>query len=143
MWDQNQNLNKVFTSPDGSTWTAHDSGVYWELNKVVGSNSRIVAVGVNATVLTSTDGNTFAVRSSDLTDVYGVKWLGSQFLAVGLNGTMMTSSDAVSWSTITSGTTVELDSVASSGSQVIVTGVNGTILTTRLSRCTRIITRNA
>jgi hypothetical protein len=58
VWYQNQfiavgNAGKIFTSPDGITWTARTSGTTNDLFGIEGYNNTLVAVGYNGTVLTS------------------------------------------------------------------------------------------
>ena len=69
-------------------------------------------VGVNGTILTSTDGISWTSRtsgsSSNLNDViYG----NGLYIVVGASGTIITSSDGTSWTERTSGTTNQLNAV--------------------------------
>ena len=96
----------VFTSPDGTTWTARDSapaGNNVRLRSVAYGDGRYVAVGESGEVLWSADGVSWTAGSSGTTEgLKGVAFGGGVFVAVGWNRTVLRSTDGgASWSPAT------------------------------------------
>jgi hypothetical protein len=128
----------ILTSPNGSTWTAQNSGASGSIG-VIWAGSQFVAVGYSGangtvgTILTSPDGSTWTPHNSNTThDLYDVAWSGAQFVAVGNAGTIMTSPDGSIWTPQPSGTSsLSLSGVVWSHplALFVVVGDNGTILT--------------
>jgi hypothetical protein len=92
---------RIFTSPDGVTWTRQMSGTTppnHGLNAVAWGQNTFVAVGDSGTILTSSDGSTWAAQNSGIYDainqvVYGA----NKFLACTWFDTVLTSSNGASW----------------------------------------------
>lgn len=111
-------------------WGSARSGTSNTLFGVASSGSSAVAVGALGTILTSSDGISFRLGSSNVAvNLNGVATSGAEFVAVGDLGTIVTSSDLVAWTPRTSGTTNRLRGVAWTGSQYLAVGDSGTILT--------------
>lgn len=73
--------------PGGFLWSIASDGA-----------SRLVAVGTEGRILTSTDGIAWNARSSGVTDwLVGVAYGYNQFIAVGANGRILTSTDGDTW----------------------------------------------
>ncbi len=87
----------ILSSPDGITWTSHDSGVFTYLYGVACSGTQVVAVGGSGTILTSPDGNTWAQRDAGTPFALytGIIWTGSQFIIV--SNPILSSSDGITW----------------------------------------------
>ena len=124
------------SSSDDITWTpadAVDAATLTGLTPV--GTSGWAAVGSDATIGTSADGNTWSWSTRTCsTWTTGSNWSGiihngSQYLAVGNEGCMITSSDGVTWTEQTSGVTENLADVVWDGSQFVVIGLNGTLIT--------------
>jgi hypothetical protein len=92
-----------------------------------------VAVGTEATVLTSTDGLTWSRQQlSVLDDLHGVASDGSGFIAVGDKGRLATSNNGTTWSTSalsTVGVTTDCTSVIWNVDRYILVGASGMIRT--------------
>lgn len=98
----------VMTSPDGLTWTTHDTGTAdpFAFSAVAWGNGKFVAVG--AEMGSSTDGATWQIRDLAPQDTYwGVLWAGDKFVAWGQGiiaetglsiSAIATSPDGVTWS---------------------------------------------
>jgi hypothetical protein len=124
----------IFTSPDGVTWTERPTGLSQALNAVTWTGSRFVAVGNGGTVLTSTDGASWALQSvpAALEPVLkGVAASGSMYVAVGTqwsNATstyaelILTSADGVTWNKAAQSYSMALYDVVWSGSKFVAAG---------------------
>ena len=93
--------NHLFTSTDGVTWTRRflsGSPVYAQgtLYDVAWNGSLFVVTGDEGTILTSSNGADWTIRTSGHT-LKGVRYIGSEFISVGHNGRMVLSSDGSSW----------------------------------------------
>jgi hypothetical protein len=88
---------KILTSPDGTTWTARNSGVTTELRDVAYGDGRYVVAGFGGTLLSSTDLVTWEkFNSGNANNLYGVAFGNGTFLAVG-DGIAWTSSNGLLW----------------------------------------------
>lgn len=75
------------------------------LQGVATDGTSYVAVGDDARILTSPDGETWTERASPTTvSLYGVTWAGSQWVVAGDGGTVLTSPDGVTWTPRNTGT---------------------------------------
>jgi formylglycine-generating enzyme required for sulfatase activity/uncharacterized protein YjdB len=100
------------------------------LNDVVYNGSIYCAVGANGTILTSSDGTTWAFQTLETSpELKSIAWNGTQFCAVGYSGAIFTSSDGTTWASQTSGTSNALNDIMWNGTQFCAVGSNGTILT--------------
>ncbi len=87
-------LGTIVTSPDGSNWTAQDSGTRDELWDVAWGHGQYVAVG--AAILTSPDARHWTVRRSGLRySLHGVAYGNGRFVATG--DSSLWSRDGRSW----------------------------------------------
>lgn len=95
----------IASGTNGSSWTARASGVTANLTHVIYAGGKFVAVGTSnatiPTVLTSTDGTTWTIRTTGLpTDSSSAYWVyhnGTTFF-LNVAGIIYTSTDAVTWS---------------------------------------------
>lgn len=159
-------VQSVFTSPDGLSWTGNPaapqagSGCYLavcinaaygvgQLNAIAhgtpGGVGTFVAVGHGGTVVTSTDGSTWDVQPTGITDnFYAVAWGGNRFLATGWTPTqwmphIWSSPDGKTWTQVYTGTQYQyLYTLAygnglwvTAGSQTLLTSPDGTTWTPR------------
>jgi hypothetical protein len=88
---------KILTSPDGTTWTARNSGVTTELRDVAYGEGRYVVAGFGGVILSSSDLITWEkFNSGNALNLYGVAFGNGTFLAVG-DGIAWTSSNGLLW----------------------------------------------
>lgn len=93
--------NHIFSSPDGEIWTrrfldADPVYAQLDLDEVVWTGTRFVAVGQKGTILASLDGATWSMIASGA-DLRGLAHDGNRFIAVGDNGRVAISSNADTW----------------------------------------------
>jgi hypothetical protein len=144
--DAANSVGTILTSPDGITWT-RTSPTSNALYGVTYANGIFVAVGYEATILTSTDGITWASRASPTSaSLYGAAYGNGTFVVVGDGETILSSSDGVTWTVRTSptsnalygvtygnGTFVAVGSPTSGNMAVIITSTDGITWTPRTS----------
>lgn len=122
----------MYSSVDGITWTALNSGVASNLNSAVYRGGAYLAAGDSGTMLYSTDAINWTPQNTSTADnLYAVASSPALFVAVGANGTIISSADGITWTAVpNSGTTNNLYQVtfAPTGYWVAV-GANGTVLT--------------
>jgi hypothetical protein len=135
-WGNNQFIavgraGKLYTSPDGNTWTSRTSGTGNDLKSVIyDGTGKFIAVGNNGTILSSPNGIAWTTQTSGTTNIlWSVAFGNNQFVAVGSTGTILVSSDGITWTAQTSGTTNELKGITYANGQFVAAGYNGTILT--------------
>jgi len=93
------NAGRIFSSPDGISWTATTVPAT-SLRGLAYGAGRLVAVGGAGAIVTSADGTTWAATPSGTTnDLLGVNFLNGRFIAVGVLGTILTSTDGLTWTT--------------------------------------------
>jgi hypothetical protein len=96
-------------------------------------NGRLLVVGENGTLLTSTNATTWTSVASGVTN-----WLNDAIMvsntcyAVGNQGVVLTSTNFTSWTSIGTITTESLDGVATQNGQLIVVGYGGMILRSQI-----------
>jgi hypothetical protein len=125
------------STDNGITWNIINENITTVItsayvNAITTSDSLVAIVGNNGQIFTSTDGSQTNIEqisgtSENLVDiVYG----NGKFIAVGNNGTILTSSNGSSWTTETSTTTNNLNSVSYNETvdEFIIVGDNNTIL---------------
>lgn len=119
----------IFTSPDGTNWTARMSGTTNVLSCVTEWPGGLVASGDNGTLLTSPDAITWTKRTVSTTNwLFRARWLNNSLVAVGQNGTILTSPNATNWTTRASGTANWLTDCAFVGDSWFAAGLGGTVL---------------
>ena len=124
----------VLRSLDGITWTdSTPTGSMETFNAVISSTTSIVILGENGTIFTSINASNWVDVSTGTDLLIDATYSNSLslFVAVGNTGVILTSNDdGATWSTSTSGTTENLNSVIWNDdlSEFIVTGDNNVIL---------------
>jgi len=99
------------------------------LRGITYGNGIFVAVGAQGTILASTDGTNWTIRSSGVTtSLNKITYGNGTFIAVGDSGTILTSPDGITWTSHFSGSTNYLTSVAYGNGTFVVVGGSGTIL---------------
>ncbi|MFZ1642162.1 MAG: hypothetical protein WAV07_12200 [Candidatus Contendobacter sp.] len=117
----------------GATWAPQlPNNLRDVTNGIPYSPSNYVAVGANATIITSPDAKTWTPRNAGVSGItlYSVA-NGNVLVAVGAGGTILTSSDGITWTNRTNPSiTADLYKVIWAGaSQFVAVGGSGTILT--------------
>lgn len=94
----------ILTSPDGFTWTNHNTGSTASFAGLCWSGSQLVVVGADGAVITSVDGITWANKSLNLPGIHfnTVVWSGNKYIAAGEDfnnhkAVIASSSDGNSW----------------------------------------------
>lgn len=125
----------VLTSPNGTSWTAHNiPRPTASLHSAGCTNSLCVVVGSQGVILTSQDGgNTWSDYSltGSTPDLKAIIWSNTLFAVVGTGGTILTSSDGVNWQRVSHlpANLPDLSGVRWTGNMFIAVGDRGTILT--------------
>lgn len=106
----------MFTSLDGSTWTASNFVTSQPINGATYLSTVYTVVGNGGLILTSTDLTTWSApanpAASSGTNLYAVTTNGSTLnVAVGAGGIILTSPDSVNWTQRASPTTQDLNAV--------------------------------
>lgn len=135
----------IVTSTDGTTWQTVASNTSSDLRAVAlgtfltttgtgttatsTTTSIFVALGAAGTLVTSSDGVTWTVRSPISANRTNAVTFGGQFVAVGNAGTIYTSVDGIVWVARVSGTTNDLTAIIRTSSGYTAVGAAGTNLT--------------
>lgn len=122
---------KVFTSPDGDTWSAAATLNASGLFGVCYSQSLgiFIVVGGDGYIATSDDGINWISRTSGVSGFLNrVRDLNGTLIAVGNGGVILTSTDGINWTQRVSGVTDALQDVAFDGTTYIAVGNTGRIL---------------
>ncbi|MEI7026997.1 S-layer homology domain-containing protein [Paenibacillus sp. y28] len=120
----------LFTSPDGTTWTARTSGTASVLRDAVFGDNLYVVVGDGGYILTSPDGETWTSRNSNTSYALNrITYGNGRYVAVGSYGAIVTSTDGMNWSSSTSGTTNQLYGATYGKGIFVVAGYEELILT--------------
>ncbi len=124
-------VNKGVDSLDTWHWrNPLPEGNISNLSRVVFGSGKFVTVGAGGTILTSTDGTNWTIRTSGTTSsLAGVTYSSNKFIAVGAGGIILTSADGITWIGRTSGTTNDLKSIKYGSDRFVAAGAGGTILT--------------
>lgn len=119
----------VFSSDDGSQWTAHATPRTNFLSSICGFPGGLVASGDDGALVYSPDGTNWAsVPSGTANWIYRVRERDGQLVAVGQNGLLMTSTNGTSWTFQTTGVTQWLNDAAWVGDRWWAIGTQGTVL---------------
>lgn len=119
------------------TWTTRSNPSTQPLYDVV-YGREFVAVGINSTVLRSTDGTTWAARPlPEFQHLYGIAFNGSRYVACGVSGTVTTdrgiavySDDGLSWqvASVPTGAATAMWKIAFGAGRFVMVGDRGTIM---------------
>jgi hypothetical protein len=91
-------LGKIFTSPDGITWTSRLSLGSGNIRRVAYLNSLFIAMIDGGSFYTSTDGLTWTNRASNTTgNPYDITYAAGIYVAVGSSDDVVTSTDGFTW----------------------------------------------
>jgi len=134
--------NYTSTNPLGvTTWMSPTSlpagfSATTNLSAVIFSGQQFVALGIDGSILTSTDGLTWTLATGSIPSAsmngiaFGTVSGAGLYVAVDASGSIFTSSDLVNWNLITPPiTTRALYSVSFLNGRFMATGANGTLLT--------------
>jgi hypothetical protein len=120
----------IFTSSDGSNWTARTTPTTNFLSGVAPGPGNWIAVGKAGVLLRSgPDAASWASVPLGTTNwLYRVRHVGGQFVVVGQNGALFTSADGTNWTARTSGTTRWLNDVTYVDGAWFIVGTQGLLL---------------
>ncbi len=105
-------------------------GITERLNSVAWARDEFIAVGENARILTSPNGQFWQTRSSVVLDAFhAVASRPGRQVVVGAGGRAFYSDDAIEWTEAATGTVLDLNAVAWTGSRFVATGNSGTVVT--------------
>lgn len=93
---------RIFTSPNGITWTSRLAYAADSLNAITYANGIFVAVGQTGTIFTSTDGLTWTSRTLGTTGSFRTIAYGNGIFMAGTGTTIFTSPDGITWTARTS-----------------------------------------
>ncbi|MCB1768490.1 MAG: hypothetical protein KDJ31_02130, partial [Candidatus Competibacteraceae bacterium] len=115
----------ILTSPDGVTWTPHDSGVFETYDTgITWGNDQFLVVTQGGAILISSNGVAWTRIDEPVSrSLSGITWSGSQFVAVG-TGTILTSPDGAQWTLREAGTPHLISSVAWGNGQFVAISIN-------------------
>lgn len=127
---------KIFSSPDGTSWTAQTSNVSNNLNAVAYSNGIYMAVGAGGMVLSSSNAITWTQQTSatlaNTNELFAVAGNGAGgFVATGASGTIITTANSgTNWTLVTPAVTGnKLNGIAFGNGKYVAVGTLGTLLT--------------
>ncbi len=89
---------RIFTSPDGVTWTTRQSGMSDNIRDILFASGRVVAMGQAGAVTTSTDGITWSGRTLVARQLQDLEWTGQRFV-VSASDVTLSSPDGLTWQT--------------------------------------------
>jgi len=120
----------LFTSPDGSNWTARATPTTNFLSGVAPGPGGWIAVGKNGTLLRSgldaLSWDTVPIGTTNW--LYRVRRVGGQYVVVGQNGALYSSENGTNWAARASGTTRWLNDVTYVDGTWFVVGTQGLLL---------------
>jgi hypothetical protein len=124
------NNRAIATSTDGIAWTQRSpvpTALSQSFTRVSSSSTNNVTFSSNGRAVSS-NGTDWTIIRATCNEVRYSPTL-DLFVGVGNSGFITTSTDGISWTTQTSNTTNQLESVTWTGTQFIAVGASGTILT--------------
>lgn len=121
------NAGKLFTSPNGETWTSRTSQFGATNIRAVGYDATLglfVAVGGSGKISTSTNGTSWTSRTSGTASNLNAVgfFTGSLIIAGGDSGTIVTSPDGTTWTTRTSNAVGGIRGIAANSTRIIAVG---------------------
>ena len=134
----------MYSSTDGTKWTALNSGVATNLNAAV-YRGVYLAAGDGGAMLYSTDAITWTPRTTGTANnLYAIARNSGLFVAVGAKGTIVTSGDGITWAAAANSATAnDLYAVTAYGDSLwIAVGANGTLVTSTDGSTWKSVTSN-
>lgn len=121
---------RVYTSPDGITWSNHTNDNLGNLLSVSHNDTKFVACGSVGRIFSSTDGQNWATSNVGTSNQLNrIIYANNLFVVVSHSGYIYTSPDGDTWTLRNSGTTQDLEDVIWDGSQFVAVGWNGAVCT--------------
>ena len=141
-----EDVNSQFLIVGASSTVLTGDGINWvqeDLSNIAGARSlqdvawlgdRYIAVGNNATILTSNaDGSAWTLQDAGAAaanmSLDGVASNNNRIVVVGTNGTILDSVDGIAWTLQAQPTNNDLNDVTWDGAQFVIVGSNDTVLT--------------
>ncbi|MFJ5714065.1 beta strand repeat-containing protein [Neobacillus sp. NPDC093127] len=123
-------VSNIATSADGITWTTRLSGACTSLLSIASNGQRLIAVGTDGCIVTSTDNgvNWLPIKSGTTEHLTRVVYGNNKFVAMGDNG-FYVSSDGISWMKTSYYTTDMLLRLTYGNGLFVAVGYPGKILT--------------
>lgn len=124
------NEGRLFTSPDGLSWSPRPSPSTNNLRSVAYGAGRFVAVDEAGGLCLSSNGVDWWLQAGVTTEsLYGVDYAAGRFVVVGNHGTILTSTNATLWQPAASRTGARLHGIAYGNGLFVASGRVGTLLT--------------
>lgn len=120
----------ILSSMNGTTWTNINPIATGAVTNGIVSNGSSITVyfGNNGYIRSTTDGNTYVVRTSGVTaNLLSGTFASGKFVICGGQGVILTSTDGITWSQQTSGTSAQLNRIAYLNSKFLTVGSSGTV----------------
>ena len=119
----------ILISDDGYNWELADSGTTDTLNCIFYSEKKqMFFIGTWLNILSSQDGKNWEKHFVSVINVYSITEKDQTLVAVCQEGKIFSSTDGTTWTTRTSGVSVNLKSVASSNNIIVAIGEQGTVI---------------
>jgi hypothetical protein len=120
---------RVFTSPDGSSWTPQPVDTHFVPSSIVYGNDRYITVGLSGVIMSSADAGSWEnMRKGPVGTVYAMTYGKGLFVGVNLPGQILTSPDAQEWTSVDPGTSRQLSGIAFCMNRFVAVGPKGTIV---------------
>jgi hypothetical protein len=122
-------VSVVLISMDGINWGYGYTDTFRAAAK--SSSNITVFVGDGGVIYKTSDINLTMCNSGTSENLYDIVYATNKFVAVGTSGTIITSTDGVTWTSVTSGTTNDLNKIVfnSTTNRFVIVGNSGTVLT--------------
>ena len=127
----------VYTSPNGTTWTARAVTSGYVGRKIATNNAGVTIIGTSSTgIHRSVNGTVWDQAVTSIQGLSGfiddVYWTGEYFVAVAMYGDFAYSADGLTWTSITTENKAYTNTIAGSGKTVIIGGDDGILMTYQL-----------
>ncbi len=119
----------IYTSNDGLSWQAWDTGIRREINSIIFAEGKFLAVGDAGTISSSIDGYVWNLGIGNGADNYGVAQSPMTIAIAADAGVVLTSSNGSNWVQRTTPTTKNLHTIHYADGLFVAGGRKGTIIT--------------